>query len=350
MQHNWNKLAQKLITRRGFGIAALLVAFGAKRAMAEETAVEKALAPEIEAMNYVSSKTGGGKQFWADVWFFHDWRIQRNALTRHYRLLDGKNLRHASGTFEACQAKMDEIRTRDNLPPMEGKAVIILHGLFRHRGTMDRLRTSLAEHGHYKVFCMGYPTTRGGVADHARALDSAVKSLEGISEINFVAHSLGNLVVRHWLADMAAESRTLPEGQKFGRMVMLTPPNHQPELATTLVKGSLAQFVAGPAAQQMASGWDVLEPKLATPHFEFGILAGGRGDSRGYNPLLPGDDDAVITVESTRLAGACDFRVLPVMHSTFMNDRKVHEYVIKFLTEGHFETADKRQPIDAEDD
>ena len=39
-------------------------------------------------MNLIS-KTGGGKQFWADVWFFHDWRIQRHALTGHYRLLDG---------------------------------------------------------------------------------------------------------------------------------------------------------------------------------------------------------------------------------------------------------------------
>jgi hypothetical protein len=333
------------ITRRGFGVAALVVALGATRAMAEQSAVKKALAPEIEAMQYISSKTGGGKQFWADVWFFHDWRIQRNALTRHHRLLDGDNLRHEFGTFDACRAKLDEIRLRDNLPPMEGKAVIILHGLFRHRATMEKLRAALAQNGNYKVFCMGYPTTRGGVADHAHSLDSAVKSLEGISEINFVAHSLGNLVVRHWLADMATESRTLPAGQKFGRMVMLTPPNQQPQLATTLVKGALAQFVAGPAAQQMANGWDALEPKLATPHFEFGILAGGRGDARGYNPLIPGDDDAVITVESTRLAGARDFRVLPVMHSTFMNDSKVHEYVISFLTAGHFESDNQRQPL-----
>ena len=34
--------------------------------------------------------TMGGKQFWADELFFHQWRIQRNVLTGHYRLLDGK--------------------------------------------------------------------------------------------------------------------------------------------------------------------------------------------------------------------------------------------------------------------
>lgn len=347
MKPDWKLRCRQLLTRRGFGLAALAVTIGAKRAMAEETAVEKALAPEIEAMRYISSKTSGGKQFWADEWFFHGWHIQRHAITHHCRLLDADNMRHASGSFDSCRARLDEIRTRDKLPGMEGKAVIILHGLFRNRGTMDTLRASLAEEGGYTVFCMGYPTTRGSVADHAKSLDSAVRSLEGITEVNFVAHSLGNLVVRHWLHDMAAESRALPEGQSFGRLVMLTPPNHQPQLATKLVRGAFANFVAGQAAQQMAIGWKSLEPKLATPHFEFGILAGGRGDGKGYNPLIPGDDDAVITVESTRLVGARDFRTLPVMHSTFMHDRKVQELTIKFLTHGHFETGDTRQPVEA---
>jgi hypothetical protein len=312
--------------------------------LAEETTGP--FAPEIDAMKYLSSKTGGGKQFWADVWIFHDYRIQQNALTGNCRLLDANNLRLASGTLEACREKLDEIRKRDSLPAMEGKAVIVLHGLFRHRGTMQKLRTALAASGDFSVFSVGYPTTRGGVTDHARTLDSAVRSLEGITEINFVAHSLGNLVVRHWLHDLAKEKRALPEGQTFGRMVMLAPPNHQPHLATKLVRGALAEFVAGPAAQQMAFGWESLAPKLATPHFEFGILAGGKSDNRGYNPLLPGDDDAVITVESTRLAGARDFRVLPILHSIFMNDTRVQEYTVRFLNEGHFESDDKRQPIE----
>jgi pimeloyl-ACP methyl ester carboxylesterase len=346
MKRDWKQRCQQLLTRRGFGLAALAVTLGAKRAMAEESAAEKALATEIEAMQYITSKTSGGKQFWADVWIFHDYRIQRHAITKHCRLLDGNNLRQASGSFEACREKLDEIRKRDNLPAMEGRAVIVLHGLFRHRGTMGKLRTALAAAEGYSVYCVGYPTTRGGVIDHAHSLDSAIRSLDGITEINFVAHSLGNLVVRHWLKDLADEGRTLPDGQKFGRMVMLAPPNHQPQLATKLVRGTLAEFVAGPAAQQLAKGWESLQPKLATPHFEFGILAGGRGDGRGYNPLIPGDDDAVITVESTRLPGARDFRLLPALHSVFMNDSKVQEYTVRFLNEGHFESNEKRQPIE----
>lgn len=338
-----NQIRQPLFSRRGFGAAAAALLLGGRGLLADEATGP--FATEIDAMKYLTSKTGGGKQFWADVWFFHDYRIQRNVLTESYRLLDGDNLRIAAGSYEACREKLDEIRQRDNLPEMEGRAVIVLHGLFRNRGTMAKLREALAATGDFRVFNVGYPTTRGGVVDHAHSLDRAMKSLEGLSEINFVAHSLGNLVVRHWLHDLAVEKRTLPEGQRFGRMVMLAPPNHQPQLATKLVRGTIAEFVAGPAAKQLANGWESLAPKLATPHFEFGILAGGRGDGRGFNPLLPGDDDAVVTVESTRLAGARDFRVLPVLHSIFMNDKRVQEYTARFLSAGHFENDETRQPI-----
>jgi hypothetical protein len=337
-----------MMDRRQFWVF-VAASLAANRVIAQTNveATPRAVAP-TELLMDLASQTSGGKQFWADRWFFHDWRIQRHALTGHCRLLDGTNRRHAWGTFEACHETLEDIRRRDKLPAMQGKAVIILHGLFRTRSSMSRLREAIADGGEYSVFCLGYPTTRGSVADHADALDSAVRSLEGITEINFVAHSLGNLVVRHWLKDLAHRERTLPEGQTFGRMVMLAPPNRQPQLATKLIRGAVAEFIAGPAAQQLAEGWDNLEPKLATPPFEFAILAGGKGDNRGYNPLIPGDDDAVITVASTRLPGASDFRLLPVLHSFFMNDSRVHEMTRRFLIHGHLESENTRQPVEAE--
>jgi hypothetical protein len=326
----------------------LAAAFGARPLVADEVKNANADTPEkqVDDLMNLMTRTAGGKQFWADVWFFHDWRIQCHALTGHYRLLDGKNRRHASGTYEACRDAMDAIREREKLPSMEGRAVVILHGLFRTRSCMESLGGAVRDSGGYSVFCMGYPTTRGSVQAHARSLDNVIRSLEGITEINFLAHSLGNLVVRHWVKDFAEAGRTLPKGQSFGRMVMLAPPNRQPRLATLLVRGTVPQFVAGPAAQELADGWEKLEPNLATPPFEFGVLAGGKGDGRGYNPLIPGDDDGIVTVESTRLPGARDFRVLPVLHSFFMKNPRVHELAIRFLQHGHFESDEARQPID----
>ena len=336
------------LTRRQFTFAACTLALGAGRAIAQQTVITDQDADrEVDNLMNILSKTAGGMQFWADVWFFHQWRIQRNALTGHYRLLDGANHRHASGTLDECRREIDAIRSRDKLPPMAGKAVVVLHGLFRTRSGMQSLCDSLATGGGYTTFNVGYPTTRGSVAEHAASLDSIIRSLEGISEINFVGHSLGNIVVRHWLGDMAATGRMLPDRQKLGRMVMLAPPNQHPQLAEALIRGELAAAVAGAAARELATGWEALSPKLATPLFEFGIIAGGRGDGRGFNPLLPGDDDAVITVESTRLVGARDFRLLPVIHSFIMFDARVKELALRFLTLGHFETDATRQPITA---
>ena len=192
---------------------------------------------------------------------------------------------------------------------------------------------------------MGYPTTRGSVESHARSLDNVIRSLEGISEINFIAHSLGNLVVRHWLKDFCSRGPHAAEGADVWADGDAGPTEPATELATMLVRGSVANFVAGPAAEELATGWENLEPKLATPHFEFGILAGGKGDGNGYNPLIPGDDDGVVTVESTRLPGARDFRLLPVLHS-FLHERQTSAgFTLSFFKHGHFETAETRQPI-----
>ena len=333
------------MNRRSFCAALCATAFGATQLrVARAAEAAGANANPFDFMNLLS-QTGGGKQFWADVWFFHDWRIQSNVVDGHYRLLDGKNHRHCSGTFDECRGELDKISKRDKLQPMEGKALVLLHGLFRTRTAMSSICKCVDTAGGYKTFCMGYPTTRGSVDSHARSLDSVVRSLEGMSEINFVAHSLGNLVVRHWLKNLEDEQRTLPAHQKFGRMVMLAPPNQHPEIAAKLIRGAVINYVAGPAATELASGWENLSPKLATPHFEFGILAGGKGDGNGYNPLIPGDDDAVVTVESTKLAGARDFRVLPVLHTFFMDDKRAQELTLQFLNHGHFESDDKRQPV-----
>mgnify|MGYP001828885933 CR=1 FL=1 len=61
---------------------------------------------------------------------------------------------------------------------------------------------------------------------------------------------------------------------------------------------------------------------------------------------MQGNDDWIVTVASTRLAGARDFRVLPVWHSTMMNNPLVLDYTLRFLRHGYFESEDTRQRID----
>lgn len=333
--------------RRAF-IACLLALIAA--AVGLELKAEDEMSARSTGLPNVKLPTLGGKQLWADVHFFHGWRIQRDVLTDHYRLLSPKNVRQAWGSREACLAKLDEIRQKEQLPPMSGKAVVVLHGLGRSRDAMSRLATTLQKDGGYHVFNVGYPTLMGSIGDHAKTLDSVIRSLDGIEEINFVCHSLGNLVVRRWLYDTRDPNTGLPrENGRLGRMVMLGPPNQRPALASKVGRLRLAATIGGKAFRELAEGWEAIAPTLVTPPIPFGIIAGGRGDDDGYNPLVPGDDDMIVSVDSTKLGGASDFVVLPVLHTFMMNDQTVQKYVLQFLKSGYFKAPDAASPIDDKD-
>jgi pimeloyl-ACP methyl ester carboxylesterase len=288
--------------------------------------------------------TLGGKQLWADELHFHKWRIQRNAFTGHCRLLDGANFRQAWGTFEECRERLEQIKRERNLPPMQGKAVILLHGLFRTRTALRKLANYLEREGGYSTFCVSYPSTRGDVDVHATALAKLIDHLDGIEEINFVAHSLGNLVVRRYLATHTNPVTGEKPDPRLRRMVMLAPPNNGAKLAKIAARTGLFSITAGRSGSQIST-WTELSQQLATPEFEFGIIAGGAGSEKGRNPLLPGDDDAVVTVEETQLVGACDFIVLPVLHTFLMNDPKVQECTLRFLQQGCFFSPENRCPL-----
>lgn len=289
--------------------------------------------------------TLGGKQFWVDSLLFRGWRIQRNVLTDHCRLLDVDNWRQASGTFDECAAALEKIKRQHHLKPLGGRAVIVLHGLGRDRAIVEPLCRYLRENTKMSVYSFGYPSTQAGVAQHAKCLAQVVDRLEGLTELNFVAHSLGNLVVRHYFADLKvadASGRAVPP---LGRMVMLGPPNHGAEVAATLAQSDWFVAATGRAGLELGRQWAELEPRLAVPPCPFGIVAGGRGNVRGFNPLLPSDDDGIVTVASAQLAGAADFVCVPVYHALLVNDRQVLEYAVSFLEHGYFISAAKRHPL-----
>lgn len=295
----------------------------------------------------VPMPTLGGTQFWADQLFFHQWRIQRNVLTGGYRLLDGDDFRHGSGTFSQCQALLDQIKRERNLPPWRGKVVIVLHGIGDSRGMMKPLCRYLEQHGAYEPVNVTYPSTQQGLAEHANDLASIVEHLDGVEEIHFVGYSLGGIVIRRFFAD-ESNRRHGKIDPRFRRMVMIGPPNQGSQLAARLGDHPIFELLLGKSGRQLGPLWAWEVGSLATPPIEFGIIAGGCGDGRGFNPLLPGDDDGIVTVESTRLAGASDWIVVPALHALLPRQTKVHQYTLRFLQHGYFVAADQRTPIPAE--
>ena len=136
---------------------AIGIAWGETLMASEPRPEEEGATNGVQPPN-VSAKTMGGKQFWADEMVFRGYRVQRNALTGHYRLLDPDDRRLSWGTFRHCRTRLDEIRRDRDLPAMEGKVVILLHGLFRTRGSMNALAKHLKEKGGYETLDVGYPS------------------------------------------------------------------------------------------------------------------------------------------------------------------------------------------------
>lgn len=295
-------------------------------------------AASTESLPNLVADTLGGKQLWSDELIFADWRVQRHALTGHCRLLDPDDQRHAWGSFEQCHHALNERRQAGDLRPTGGRVVLLLHGLFRSRASMQALADYLAEQGEWTVVNIGYATTRRTVEEHATSLASIVQHLEGVTEINFVAHSLGNLVVRRFLT----EQMESPAGvdPRIRRFVMLGPPNRGALLAEADGVNLAVRMVAGPVGRQLAFEWDELATQLVVPTCEFGIVAGGLEHSVGWNPLLPGDDDGTLRVSETWLPGASDYAVLPVAHSFLMRHDEVQRYTLHFLETGRFPASD----------
>jgi pimeloyl-ACP methyl ester carboxylesterase len=328
--------------------ALLLLLAGLRPAGSPARADDTEAVDEIDALPNLKARTLGGKQLWSDVVLFHDWRIQRHVLTGHHRLLDGANKRQAWGTLAACQQRLAQARRQSDMPPMRGKAVILLHGLVRSRACMRTMADYLEREGGYVPFEVGYPSTRAEIGEHAAALASVIEHLDGVDEINFVTHSLGSLVVRHYLADQTDPATGRRPDPRIRRIVMLGPPNHGSPLADPWINSRLFHAVLGPSGDQIAAGPDNMADRLAVPACEFGIVAGGRGKEVGYNPWLEGDNDSTVPVASTRLAGARDFVVLPVLHSFLISDPTALEYTLRFLQYGHFISDEARRPIEAE--
>ncbi len=294
--------------------------------------------------------TLGGKQFWADELVFRGYRIQRHAITGHYRLLDEKNVRQAWGRFDECRAALDEIKRRDKLPPLDGKVVLVLHGLGRSREGTSGMAKFLEAKGDFTALTVGYPSALAEVEGHAASLGRVIENLEGVEEIHFVAHSLGNLVIRRWLHEQMTRNENGKIDARVKRIVMLGAPNNGAKLAETIARNKQAIKLIGLPGKEIGAGWAELSKKLATPPGEFGTIAGGKGDGEGFNPWLPGDDAVSVTVAETRLTGARDFLRLPVLHTFMMDDAAVQAATLRFLQEGWFVSAEKREGIDKNDD
>jgi hypothetical protein len=179
-----------------------------------------------------------------------------------------------------------------------GVPAVLLHGALRSRLGLVPTAAYLRRRG-IDARTFGYSTRRGSLVDHARALDRflAARVPGDVPVLGFLTHSMGALVVRAWLG-LPGEA---PKGGRQ-RIVMLSPPNAGSRLAELHRERMLLRLLYGDAvAELQPSRVRRLPPLPATA--DVLVLAGGRGDARGFNPLLDGDDDGIVALREMGLPG-----------------------------------------------
>jgi triacylglycerol lipase len=227
----------------------------------------------------------------------------------------------------------------DTVPPPDApqtrprETVVLLHGMARTERCMKPMSKALTAAG-YSVTILKYPTTEKNIRqltdEHLAPLLERCQ-LEKPLKIHFVAHSLGNIVLRQYFATRRLENA--------GRIVMLGPPNQGSEVVDRLGRFAPFDWINGPAGQQLGTGAASMPRKLPPPPLETGVIAGTHSINWILSCLIPGPDDGKVAVERTKFEGMRDFISVPVSHPFLMSNRKTIQLTLYFLEHGRFPAA-----------
>jgi pimeloyl-ACP methyl ester carboxylesterase len=198
--------------------------------------------------------------------------------------------------------------------------VVLVHGLAANRMIMGTLAKSLGK-AFGKVVNWGYRSLWSPIERHGRQLADVLRELDdqaGTGRIHLVTHSMGGIIARVALAEF------LP--RRFGRLVMIAPPNRGSHVAAWLAPylGSVCPPLVQLSCERESFVCSLPPPKVN----ELGIIAA--------------DKDYLVYEDSVRLGCESDYIMLPGLHSSLLWSPQTAEQVQHFLANGHFRRADCR--------
>lgn len=263
--------------------------------------------------------TLGGAQFWADVHWQSQWRIQRNAFNEHYRLLSPKNQRFEEGTYDQCLKTL----TSQNPAPNPKRLVLMLHGLLATWRFLQPFAKAFEDKG---VACalINYPSTRADLETHGRRVAKLVSRLDGVERIDAVTHSMGGLVLSN-----AVRQSAWPSQPPLQKTVMIAPPLRGAAMARLFAQVKVLHPIVGPPLTFLQAPENA--PDLP-PEIDLMVIAGARGKSSGFNPLLEGDDDGTVSVRETRPRRRHRFETVRAQHTWLRHSKPAQKLALEFLT------------------
>lgn len=212
--------------------------------------------------------------------------------------------------------------------------VVLLHGLARSSKSMNKMASFLESKG-YPVCNIDYPSTDYDIETlvDGHVLPAINACAPEQATFHFVTHSMGGIITRQIAQRLGQQAQ--PAFQ-IGRVVMLSPPNGGSEVVDKLGAWKPFKWLNGPAGNQLGTGASSKPNTLGAANFEVGVITGNRSINLVLSAMIPGADDGKVSVESAKLEGMADFKVMAATHPFIMRKKSVLKQVAHFLEFGKF--------------
>ncbi len=205
--------------------------------------------------------------------------------------------------------------------------VVLLHGLGRSKSAMWLLESRLEKAG-FRVELIDYHSLD---RPPEQILSDVTKQINAIridsgQTVHFAGHSLGGLLIRAYL-----DSNRVPA---LGRVVLIGSPSKGTPFVDHF-RDAWWMKLAGPTANALGTDAHNFPHTLHAPYYPVGVIA-GVSNMIDNEEFIPGEDDGVVPVESTKIEGMTDFIKLDVSHSMMRYNESVALQTIEFLKHGKF--------------
>lgn len=224
-----------------------------------------------------------------------------------------------------------EYFTAQNTTNFNPETIIVLHGIGKTNRITYLLAKRISKAG-FEVYNITYPSTKYTIQELADFLYKKFEDL-GIdrkNQINIVGHSMGGLITRAYIKKY--------KPQNLHRVVMIGTPNRGSELTDVLKDTIIYKLKFGTlAGRQIGTDLAGLNGAFGKVNYDLGIIAGKTWINPIFSTILPGLDDGIVSVESTKLEGMNDHIVMNFPHTPGVQYKKVANMVISYLKDGKFD-------------
>lgn len=216
--------------------------------------------------------------------------------------------------------------------------VILVHGLAKSGRAMGALTKELRATG-YQTCTLDYRSI--GVKKKALIeqaylqINSCLDQSTNTQKVHFVGHSLGGLLIQHYLQEQAA----LTQQKKLGRVVMIGTPNHGSQVADHYADRLWINWL-GEIPLALTTSKKNFGAMLDDPSYEVGIIAGTQGYS-WTNRYFEEPNDGLVTVNSARLANMHAYIEVNLSHHQLRSEPIVVSLVLSYLKYGVFIKAER---------